>query len=200
MSFRLNDFRTALANDGARPNLFKVEIPRFPDIAAAAGAPGVTTGGQTAARKLSFMARASQLPGSTVNQVPVMYFGREVKFSGNRTFSDFNITVINDEDFLIRNSFEAWLAGLNSHSANLRDPRAINNVGYQCNAFVTQYSKDGEEIKKYRFIGLFPTDLTPIELDWSSNDTIEEFAVTFSYQWWESVLDFSDIGFDTNIP
>jgi hypothetical protein len=200
MSFRVQDFRTALASDGARPNLFKVEIPAFPAIAAAAGAPGIDTGGQTPARKLTFMARASQLPGSTVNQVPVMYFGREVKFSGNRTFSDWNMTIINDEDFLIRNSFEAWLAGLNSHSANLRDPRAVNNTGYQVNAFITQYSKDGEEIKKYRFVGLFPTDVTPIELDWSSNDTIEEFAVTFSYQWWESVLDFSDLGFDTNIP
>jgi len=200
MSFRVQDFRTALASDGARPNLFKVEIPRFPTIAGAAGAPGIDTGGSTPARKLSFMARASQLPGSTVNQVPVMYFGREVKFSGNRTFADWNMTIINDEDFLIRNSFEAWLAGLNSHSANLRDSRAINNVGYQCDAFITQYSKDGEEIKKYKFVGLFPTDLTPIELDWSSNDTIEEFAVTFSYQWWESVLDFTDLGFDTNIP
>jgi hypothetical protein len=33
---------------------------------------------------------------------------------------------------------------------------------------------------------MFPTDITPIDVDWGSNDTIEEFSVTFSYQWWES--------------
>jgi hypothetical protein len=34
---------------------------------------------------------------------------------------------------------------------------------------------------------LFPSDLTPIDVDWGSNDTIEEFSVTLTYQWWESV-------------
>jgi hypothetical protein len=28
--------------------------------------------------------------------------------------------------------------------------------------------------------------LNPIDLDWSSNDAIEEFGVTLAYQWWES--------------
>jgi len=32
---------------------------------------------------------------------------------------------------------------------------------------------------------LFPIDISPIELDWGANDTIEEYAVTFAYQWWE---------------
>ncbi len=198
MAFQVQEFRSALARDGARPNLFKVTIPSFP--AFATSVPNIGEGNTTVERKLSFMARAAQLPGSTVNQVPVMYFGRELKFSGNRSFADWTITVINDEDFLIRNSFEAWLAGLNSHTSNLRDPRAINNAQYQTDAFITQYSKEGEEIKEYKFVGLFPTDITPIELDWGSNDTIEEFAVTFSYQWWESSLrDQSHVGFQRGI-
>jgi hypothetical protein len=29
-------------------------------------------------------------------------------------------------------------------------------------------------------------DISPIEVDWAANDTIEEYAVTFAYQWWES--------------
>ena len=48
-------------------------------------------------------------------------------------------------------------------------------------------SIDGGRIN--RFIGLFPTDLSAIDVDWGSNDTIEEFTVTLSYQWWESVED-----------
>jgi hypothetical protein len=41
-------------------------------------------------------------------------------------------------------------------------------------------------MKTYKFVGMYPLDLAPIDLDWSSNDTIEEYAVTFAYQWWEA--------------
>jgi len=31
---------------------------------------------------------------------------------------------------------------------------------------------------------MFPTDLSAIDLDWGSNDTIEEFTVNFTYSYW----------------
>jgi hypothetical protein len=132
------------------------------------------------------MARAAQLPGSTVNQIPVNYFGRELKFSGNRTFPEWTVTIINDEDFRLRDAFEKWMHGLNSHVTNTRAAAFQNALGYQQDATVTQYGKNGQPIKIYDFVGMFPIDVSPIELDWGSNDTIEEYAVTFAYQWWES--------------
>ena len=48
------------------------------------------------------------------------------------------------------------------------------------------YDKGGNIIKAYNFIGAFPVDLSPIDLDWGSNDAIEEFSVTLAYQWWET--------------
>ena len=177
MAFRVQEFRSQLEYDGARPNLFDVSIT-FPLLAVAEGDPN---------RKFTFMARAAQLPGSTVNQIPVNYFGRELKFSGNRSFPEWTVTIINDEDFVIRKAFERWMNGLNSHVGNLRSiPFEQGDGGYQTNAYVTQYAKAGYEIKSYKFVGLFPIDVSPIELDWGSNDTIEEYAVTFAYQWWES--------------
>jgi hypothetical protein len=41
-------------------------------------------------------------------------------------------------------------------------------------------------LKTYKFIGLFPLDIAPIDLDWQNNDTIEEYSATFAYQWWEA--------------
>jgi len=35
-------------------------------------------------------------------------------------------------------------------------------------------------------IGCWPASVSPIELGWDQNDQIEEFDVTFAYQWWES--------------
>jgi len=136
--------------------------------------------------KLTFMCRSAQLPGATLGVVPVQYFGRELKFVGNRTFADWTITVINDEDFSIRNAFERWMNGINSHSLNVRNPVALAPGGYTVDGEVTQFGKKGDNIKKYKFIGLFPTDLTPIDVDWGSNDVIEEFSISLSYQWWES--------------
>jgi hypothetical protein len=178
MAFNVNQFRSQMTGDGARPNLFEVTLP-FPAFAV----PG------NAQTKLTFMCKTAQLPGSTVNAVPVQYFGRELKFAGNRTFADWTITVINDEDFVVRNAFERWLNGLNSHSLNVRNPAAQTPLGYTVDSEVRQYGKNGNILKKYKFIGVFPTDVSPIDVDWGANDTIEEFSVTLSYQWWESVED-----------
>jgi len=179
MAFNVNQFRSQMTGDGARPNLFEVSLP-FPIFAA----PG------NAQTKMTFMCKSSQLPGSTVGVVPVQYFGRELKFAGNRTFADWTVTIINDEDFIIRNAFERWLAGINSHVLNVRNSNARNTLNYTVDGVVNQYGKTGgAPIKSYRFVGLFPTDVTPIDLDWGSNDTIEEYSVTLSYQWWDSVAD-----------
>jgi hypothetical protein len=176
MSFNVTEFRANLLGDGARPNLFSVSLV-FPTIAA---------NGTAAGQKTTFMAKTAQLPGSTVGTVPVYYFGREMKFAGNRTFTDWSLTIINDEDFLIRNSLENWMNSINSHAGNVRAAGAKQPAGYTVDAGVTQYGKDGTAIKNYNFVGLFPVDLSPIDLDWGTNDSIEEYSVTFAYQYWTS--------------
>lgn len=175
-AFNIQEFRSQMTGDGARPNLFEVEL-NFPTF---------VSNSSFARQKASFMCRAAQLPGSTVNSVPVNYFGRELKFAGNRTFTDWTLQIINDEDFTIRNSLESWMNSINSHAGNLRNNQAAAPSGYSVDAQVTQYGKTGDTLKSYKFVGMFPVDIAPIDLDWGSNDVIEEYAVTFAYQWWEA--------------
>jgi len=188
-SFNVSNFRSQMTGDGARPNLFSCSIPDLP-----VNINGVN-GSEVA---FNFMCRAAQLPGSTVNSVPVNYFGRELKFSGNRVFSEWTVTIINDEDFKIRNTFELWMSSLNSHVSNLRS--LVEPLSYQKDGNVKQYGKAGNVIKEYKFVGLFPIDVSPIELDWSANDTIEEFAVTFAYQWWQSTGENTSSPLTTDSP
>ena len=70
-------------------------------------------------------------------------------------------------------------------------------------ATVYHYGKAGGEnatpISTYRFEGLFPTEVSTIELGWDTNDTIEEFTVTFAFDWWENaasvdVMDSQAVG------
>ena len=162
MAFNIAEFRSAMTSDGARPNLFSVALT-FPNVASA----------PTASTKLTFMAHATTLPPSIMGVASQFYFGRQVKFAGDRQFPDWSITVINDEDFTIRNAFEAWSDKLNSHSQNIRASGALSSLLYTADATVTQYSKIGGIIKEYKFVGMFPNTVDPIELDWGSNDRIE---------------------------
>ena len=63
----------------------------------------------------------------------------------------------------------------------------MNSADYSVDAHVTQLSKseDVGALKSYKFVGLFPTDLSTIDLDWGSQDILEDYSVTFAYQWWE---------------
>ena len=176
MAFNVAEFRANMIGDGARPNLFQVTL-NFPTIA---------ENGVAAGQKATFMAKSAQLPGSTIGTVPVFYFGRELKFAGNRAFTDWTLQIINDEDFTVRRAIESWMNGINSHAGNVRNAGAASPAGYTVDAEVTQYGKTGDTLKKYLFVGMYPLDLAPIDLDWSSNDTIEEYAVTFAYQWWQT--------------
>jgi hypothetical protein len=168
MAFRINDFKANLAGEGARPTLFDAQI-NFPN-------------GGASDRNFVFTCRAAQLPGKTFGVIEVPYFGRKLKIAGDQTFAEWTVTVINDESFITRNAFEKWMSGINEHNGNIR-----TNPAYTANAVVKQYTKDGGVAKTYNFIGMFPSDLAPIDVSWDANDTLEEYTVTLQYQWWESV-------------
>lgn len=184
MAFNVDTFRSALVFDGARPNLFEcvLQFPNYVELGSLAG---------TTSR---FFCKSAQLPGSTIGSVTVPYFGREVKVAGNRTFAEWSVTIINDETFIIKNAFERWHRGINENVANLRDFRALSTspatpgISYAVDMEVRQYTKfGGLPSKKYKFVGAFPIDIAAIDLDWGSNDTIEEFSVTLAYQYWTTV-------------
>lgn len=190
MAFNVQEFRAQMVGDGARPNLFQCSM----------STPFATDGSDA---NFSFMCKAASLPGSTVAAVSSYYFGRELKFSGNRIFTEWTVWIINDESFIVRNTFEKWLSALDSHVGNLRAQGFLQgDSGYQRDAYVRQYGKTGDVLKLYKFVGCFPVDLSPVELDWGNNNVIEEYTVTLAYQWWENQETTDGLGraIDTPTP
>lgn len=171
MAFNVTQFRSSMAQDGARPNLFEVQL---------VAGPGFALG-----NKFTFKCKGSAVPGATIGTAATQYFGREVKFAGNRTFADWTVTLYNDEDFQVRSAMEFWMNQINSHEGNLRTS-GTSPSSYTTDAAVIHYSKTGTRLRTYQIIGLFPTDIAQIDLDWSTNDTIEEYSVTFAYQYWNA--------------
>jgi hypothetical protein len=171
MAFNVNEIRSQLTLGGARQSLFQVTIQN--------------PANSVADIKVPFMVRTAQIPASDLGVIEVPYFGRKVRLAGDRTFGDWTVTVINDEDFLVRNAMEEWSNKINSLQGNLRTFGAASPLLYKANAQVTQYSKTGVPIRTYQFNGIFPSAISPIDLDWNATDQIEEFTVTFQYDWWE---------------
>ena len=165
MAFDINEMKSQLVYGGARQNLFQVQIQNPANA--------------TAFLKTPFMVEGAQIPSSDLGMIPVYYFGRIMKLAGDRTFPDWSVTVINDEDFLIRNAMEEWSNRINRLQRNVRE---INN--YKSSATVTQFAKDGTAIRTYRFEGIFPQNISAIDLDWNTTDQIEKFQVTFAYDYW----------------
>lgn len=169
MAFNVNEMRAQLVGGGARPSLFQINISN--PVSAVADL------------KLAFMAKAASLPARTLTSIPVSYFGRTIKFNGTTTYDTWQTTVINDEDFLVRNALEDWMSQINLAQQNIttlgRSPAAYKSQGE-----VVQYSKDGGILRKVQFYGLWPSNLGDITLAWENGDQIEEFTVQWEYDWW----------------
>jgi len=167
MAFDISAFKSNLTAGGARPNLFEAVVNNPVNASADAS--------------FRFVCRAAQLPGSTIPAIDVPYFGRQVRIAGNRTFEPWTVTIINDENFSVRNTLEQWMNAINSHEANIQTQAQGT---YKSDSQVVHYGKDGSLIATYKFYGLFPTELGAIELAWDSNDQLEEYTVTFAYDYW----------------
>ena len=180
MTFNINNWRSnGLPQGGARPTLFDVLLTPPPGI-------GSST---RISQQIALVAKSSQLPSVQVDDIQIGYFGRKIKVQGDRTISDWTITVMNDEDFAIRSMFEHWSNQQNAFVSN-RSSFGTNQLAYKVDGVIRQYSKAGPSgdagiIRSYKLVGLWPKSISAINLDWDSTNTVEVYDVTFSMDWFE---------------
>ena len=187
MPFNIDTFRAqGLRYGGARPTQFEVFITTPQGLS------------RNAERKMRFSVMAASLPSFIVEPVVVPYFGRQIKFSGDRVFQDWQVTVMNDEDFTVRNAFEAWSNVMNTLVSNRLDPE-FDSTGYKSEAIVRQYGKSGDVVRGYQFSGIFPSQVDNIGLQWDAVNQIESFAVNFSYDYFIMLPDLVSEKLEDNI-
>ena len=176
------DFKGKLVGGGARPNLFEVTIPALPD--------GIAWDGDT----FRYMCKAASMPASTIANIDVPFRGRIFKVAGDRTVDVWSITVINDEDFKLRNAFEEWMdliakldnnLGATSPDAYMVDAEVFQLGRGSTKASTDSGGSDNTVLKQYKFQSIFPTSLSAIDLSYDTGDTIEEFTVEFQVQSFE---------------
>lgn len=182
MAFNINDFKSAaLPFGGARPSQFEVILGAPANLREALD--------QASLNQFRLVCRAASLPPSALGTIEVPYFGRKIKLAGDRVYSSWQVTVMNDEDFAIRSLLEKWSNAMNTIETNIRRP--LRETGYKADIEVRQYGKNDTAdipVRSYRIVGAFPTVISPIDLDWNATDQIENFNVTFEYDYWVPLL------------
>ena len=187
----IDQFRGKFA-EMARPNLFQVSIylpktqltPLQPVNDALVTSTQDNEGqGTTSLDELTqFMVKAASFPASTIGVVEVPFRGRQLKIAGDRTYEPWSVTVLNDEGFTIRQQMETWAQPIQEYKIN--GSSAQNTGEYMGRAIVDQLSRDGEIIKQATLEGIWPSNISALDLDWGTNDTPEEYTVEFQVQYW----------------
>ena len=182
----ISQFKSELSGGGARPNLFEVELTTFPSA--------VSTNWD--ASKFRFMCKSAALPAQNIAAIDVPFRGRIFKVAGDRTVDTWTVSIINDEDFVLRRAFEDWVEAIARLDNNIG---ATNPGSYMTNANVFQLGRGSvinstnnlgsanSVLAEYEFQDIFPTNVSQIDLSYDSSDTIEEFTVEFQVQSYEII-------------
>ena len=171
----IEEFKAVLQGGGVRPTMFQVEMA-FPDA--------VVVDPTQSDNEGTYLIKAAQLPAAQVGFVEVPFRGRKLKVSGDRTFDDWTVTVTNDVSFGLRKGFEKWSELIQ----NMNFALGANELNdYFATATVRQLDRDGNQLRAYKFEGIWPTEVAAIGLDFDSTDTVEEFDVTFKVQYWSAI-------------
>lgn len=177
-SFSIQQFRDAVGS-GSRPNLFLVRVT--PPA-------GISLDG------FEFLCRSASLPASSMGLIEVpMTGGRRLKMAGDRTFTEWSTTVLNDENFTIRSNIEVWQNSMvytnytttqigddGGRSGAIAGPGLMDGV-----ADIFQLGPDGSSVPygSYKLINCWPSDIASIDLSYDTTDTVEDFTITWSYDY-----------------
>ena len=185
MAFSSLDILKDQLGFGSRSNLFEVTLAFPTDKAANADdswegpSPDVIGADGT---NVTILVKAAQIPAFTVGVIEVPYkAGRRIKLPGDRTFADWTITVINDEEHVARRAFTAWIDLISR--GNYNSPSKSGAKDYLRNLSVSQLKASGNTQRVYKLINAFPTDVSAVDLSMDSTDTLSEFTVNFQYQY-----------------
>ena len=164
----LSGFTQALQGGGARANQFSVSM-------SGSGAAGLTG-------NFHFLCRSAQIPALTIGEIAVPYRGRQIFLAGDRTYDAWTVTIMNDRNFSIRASLEAWMDDMGDIGGTTK-ANTLSATAYYGNATVRQLDRNNTPIRTYKLEGVWPTTLDAIDLAYDTNDAIEEFGATFRFNW-----------------
>ena len=157
-------------NASARPNQFQIHI----------NFPAAVSGGLNANRAALYLTCQGSIPQSTIEDIQIMFRGKQYHEAGERTYSPWTCQIYNGTDFKVRSALERW-----SHTILAAESTAGNDRprDYKQNVEIKHLDRNGHVLRTYTLIGAYPQEVGEIQLDFSQGNTIEQFSCTFVYDY-----------------
>jgi hypothetical protein len=187
--FNISSFRSAIKS-GSRPNLFRI------NVTAPGGLSDANITGYTA------LVRSAALPSATIGTIELpMNGGRRFKLGGDRVFSEWTSTILNDENYTLRSSLEAWQnqmvftnyeintsLGNRSSAGGAATTGTATPTGLYGTIEIYQLDETGASVPNgsYRLVNCWPSDISAIDLSYDTTDAVEDFTVTWTYDYYEN--------------
>lgn len=139
----------------------------------------------------AFHVRSATIPAATTAPISINYRGRTVSYSGDREYTPWQITILDDHGGgpdgaeNLHKAFHDWQDALNSHETNLTtfptppDPSSLWSEWH-----VKQYNTNCDTVlpgRDFTLYNIWPVSVGDIQLDMSADNTLASFAVTLVY-------------------
>ena len=137
---------------------------------------------------LDILCKTASFPTKMVEAIQLKYKGRSIPIIGQERFVHaLDLTFYLEENHKTRLIFEKWMQALNfeNYNSNItNDVKSVKNAGdyLQPSISIAQLNFEGEtQTMLYTFYNVFPREISAMNLDSSTVDTLLEYTVTFSY-------------------
>lgn len=159
---------------GIRPNLYTV----------------TSSGGFELTEDEALLIKAAAMPSASLGVVTIPFKGREVKRAGDRTFTDWTISVLCDDANAIHEKFIQWSQGF----MGLADTtRGLSYAQWTVAPLSVAASGTGTQTiaasdiagKAITLVDCWPSEVGTIDFSYDSTDAVAEFSVTIGFDHWK---------------
>ena len=126
-----------------------------------------------------FHVRAASLPSATTNEIAIPYRGRVFKMPGSRSYSPWNITVLDDTSTNLWGYFHTWANNIFSHTTNVG--AGGNFTGVMAPITVQQLHLNGGVYKTMTLENAWPSEVGEVRLSMDDSESLSVFSVTLQY-------------------
>lgn len=134
-----------------------------------------------------FHIRTANLPASTFGTIPVNFQGRTVHYPGERTYTPWVITVLDDNNksTSLYEHFNRWGNAINNHKTN--EGQVTLGAAFHTEVWtVEQLAADQSTIKTSYLKNCWPISVGEINFDMAADNTLCSFDVVIAYSHWSN--------------
>ena len=157
---------------GIRPNLYTV----------------TSSAGFELTEDEALLIKAAAMPSASLGVVTIPFKGREVKRAGDRTFTDWTISVLCDEENAIHEKFIEWSQGFMGLEDTTRGLSYAQWTVAPLSVALANNSSLGSDIpagKTITLVDCWPSEVGTIDFSYDSTDAVAEFSVTIGFDHWK---------------